>query len=438
MRIEEQRVEDLIPYENNPRNNDDAVDKVALSISSFGFKVPIIVDRNNVIVAGHTRLRAAKKLGLTTVPTIRADDLTDDQIRAFRLADNKVSEFASWDMEKLEQELEALDIDMSMFGFDALEKELEDLDIQEDDYEPDEDTEKEPPRAKVGDIYKLGDHRLMCGDSSDPEAVRALMGGAQADMVFTDPPYGVAIGSRNKAINEVEPGRGGHIEEDIIGDTASSEELYETLKKAFTNLRTIAAKDSCSYYVTSPQGGDLGLMMMMMKDAGLPVRHILIWVKNTAVFSLGRLDYDYRHEPVFYTWTKKHTFYGGYSTTVIEDMKPVEKMSKPELRELVHALMEKHPESVIHVDKPMQSKLHPTMKPIKLIARFVINSSREGDVVADIFGGSGSTLITCEQTRRKCYMMELDPHYVDVIIDRWEQLTGNKAEKIISGINEKI
>lgn len=176
MRIEEQRVEDLIPYENNPRNNDDAVDKVALSISSFGFKVPIIVDRNNVIVAGHTRLRAAKKLGLTTVPTIRADDLTDDQIRAFRLADNKVSEFATWDMEKLEEELHNLDIDMSMFGFDELEKELEDLDIQEDDYEPDED-EKEPPRAKVGDVYQLGDNRLMCGDSSDPEAVRTLMGG---------------------------------------------------------------------------------------------------------------------------------------------------------------------------------------------------------------------------------------------------------------------
>lgn len=176
MKIEDLRVDDLIPYENNPRNNEGAVDKVALSISSFGFKVPIIVDRENVIVAGHTRHKAAKKLGLTTVPVIRADDLTDDQIRAFRLADNKVSEFASWDMEKLEQELEALDIDMSMFGFDALEKELGDLDIQEDDFEPDED-EKEPPRAKVGDIYKLGDHRLMCGDSSDPEAVRALMGG---------------------------------------------------------------------------------------------------------------------------------------------------------------------------------------------------------------------------------------------------------------------
>ena len=176
MNIEELRVDDLIPYENNPRNNEEAVDKVALSISSFGFKVPIIVDRNNVIVAGHTRLSAAKKLGLTTVPTIRADDLTDDQIRAFRLADNKVSEFATWDMDKLEEELHNLDIDMSMFGFDALEKELKDLNIQEDDFEPDED-EKEPPRAKVGDVYQLGDHRLMCGDSSDPEAVRTLMGG---------------------------------------------------------------------------------------------------------------------------------------------------------------------------------------------------------------------------------------------------------------------
>lgn len=176
MNIEELRVDDLIPYENNPRNNEEAVDKVALSISSFGFKVPIIVDRNNVIVAGHTRLSAAKKLGLTTVPVIRADDLTDDQIRAFRLADNKVSEFASWDLDKLQEELDALDIDMTLYGFDALEKELEDLDIQEDDFEPDED-EKEPPRAKVGDVYQLGDHRLMCGDSSDPEAVRTLMGG---------------------------------------------------------------------------------------------------------------------------------------------------------------------------------------------------------------------------------------------------------------------
>lgn len=437
MQIKEMKTSELVPYENNPRKNEAAVDKVAASIREFGFKVPIVIDKNKVIAAGHTRLLAAKKLGLETVPVILADDLTDEQIRAFRLADNKTGELAEWDFERLQEELEALkDIDMSAFGFEDLLQEADALtieDVEEDDFDEDK-IDKEAPKAKRGDIYQLGDHRLMCGDSSSPEDLRDLMGGALADMVFTDPPYGVAIGSRNKAINEVEPGRGGHIEEDIIGDTASAPELYETLKKAFEGLRTIACKDSCAYYVTSPQGGDLGLMMMMMmKDAGLPVRHILIWVKNTAVFSLGRLDYDYRHEPVFYTWTKKHNFYGGYSTTVIDDSKPVEKMSKPELRELVHALMEKHPESVVYVDKPHQSKLHPTMKPVKLIARFLINSSREGDVVADIFGGSGSTMIAAEQTRRRCFMMELDPHYVDVIIARWEEFTGKKAELIRAG-----
>ena len=183
--------------------------------------------------------------------------------------------------------------------------------------------------------------------------------------------------------------------------------------------------------MTSPQGGDLGLMMMMMmKDAGLPVRHMLVWVKNTATFSLGRLDYDYRHEPVFYTWTAKHNFYGDYSTTVIDDSTVIDKMSKAELKDLARALMERKPDSVIYCDKPQKCDLHPTMKPVKLIARFVGNSSREGDTVLDIFGGSGSTLMACEQMRRRSYTMELDPHYVDVIIARWEAFTGKKAEKI--------
>ena len=170
------------------------------------------------------------------------------------------------------------------------------------------------------------------------------------------------------------------------------------------------------------------MMMMMMKDAGLEVRHNLIWVKNAATFSLGRLDYDYQHEPIFYTWTKRHTFYGGYATTVVDESKPVDKMSKPELKEIVRALMERHPQSVIYEDKPLRSGLHPTMKPVKLVARFMVNSSRRGDVVADIFGGSGTTLIAAEQLGRRCRMMELDPHYVDVIIARWEKLTGQQAQ----------
>ena len=179
--------------------------------------------------------------------------------------------------------------------------------------------------------------------------------------------------------------------------------------------------------MSSPQGGELGLMMMMMRDAGLTVRHMLIWVKNVATFSMGRLDYDYRHEPIFYTWTKSHRWFGDYTNTVIDDSTPIDKMSKAELKDLLRAKMYPQEQSVIYCDKPLANRLHPTMKPVKLVARFLLNSSQKGDVVADIFGGSGTTLIACEQLGRKCCMMELDPHYCDVIIARWEQFTGKKA-----------
>lgn len=265
----------------------------------------------------------------------------------------------------------------------------------------------------------------MCGDSTDPQDIRKLMGEEKPLLVFTDPPYGVAIGDKNRDLAEA--GFGGGITENIIGDTLDPDALYSILVKAFTNLRE-ACDESCSYYVSSPQGGELGLMMMMMmKAAGLAVRHMLIWVKNAATFSMGRLDYDYRHEPIFYTWTKNHRWFGDYSNTVIDDSKPIDKMSKPELKELLRAYLHQQEESTIYCDKPAASKLHPTMKPVKLIARFILNSSAKGDVVADIFGGSGTTLIACEQLGRKCRMMELDPHYCDVIIARWEQFTGKKA-----------
>lgn len=217
-------------------------------------------------------------------------------------------------------------------------------------------------------------------------------------MVFTDPPYGVAIGSKNKAINEAAPWPGGRIQTDIIGDTLSTDELYALLVRCFSNLKAACDPD-CTYYVSSPQGGEIGLMMMMMmmRDAGLPVRHNLIWAKNNATFSMGRLDYDYKHEPIFYTWGKRHRFYGKNETTLLE------------------------------FDKPMASKLHPTMKPVALVAHLMENSSLEGDCVMDIFGGSGTTLIAAEQLGRTCYMMEVDPHYVDVIIARWEELTGRTA-----------
>lgn len=403
MKIEQIKIEDLKPYERNARKHEAAdVAAIVKSIEAFGFNDPVGVwGPQNVIVEGHGRVMAAKQLGMTEVPCIRLDNLTDEQRRAYALAHNKTAELSTWDAELLPLELEDLPtIDMAGFGFDLDKvagdflKAREAVKVEEDDFDPGAEVEK---RAKLGDIWQLGDHRLMCGDSTDPDAWNRLMDGELADMVFTDPPYGVAIGDKNKALNAVQ--KAGRRTENIKGDTMTEEQLYEMLKKAFENVRDNCAEDAC-YFVTSPQGGSLGLMMMMMmKDAGLPVRHVLMWRKNTATFSLGRLDYDYQHEPIFYTWTKKHHNYreGDQRTTVWD------------------------------YDKPRKCDLHPTMKPVALVANAVLDGSRGGMLVLDAFGGSGTTLIACEQLGRRCRMMELDPHYVDVIIDRWEKMTGKEA-----------
>ena len=423
----------LQPYAKNAKiHGTEQLEKLKSSIEEFGFISPCLIDRDNNIIAGHGRVQAAKELGMETVPCVYIDGLTEEQRRAYILADNRLSELGEWDMELVHSELDELSaagFDASLTGFDW--DQAAKLDPIEDDYDAEgEAAQAIPSRVARGDIWALGDHRLMCGDSTSRDDLDKLMGGGAADMVFTDPPYGVAIGSKNAAINAVDPGRGGRINEDIEGDTLSPEELYEMLVAAFSNLKDHAA-EHCSYYVTTPQGGELGLMMLqMMRDAGLPVRHQLVWVKNAACFSMGRLDYDYRHEPIFYTWTKTHKFRGGYDNTVIDDAGRLEELDKSELKDLVHALRGDGKTSVVYCDKPLHSTLHPTMKPVRLVSRFVYNSSEEGDIVADIFGGSGTTLIACEQLKRRCRMMELDPHYCDVIIDRWEQFTGGKAVRV--------
>lgn len=424
MKVQEMRLADIKPYENNPRNNEEAVEYVANSIREFGWQQPLVVDKDLVIIAGHTRYKAALKLGLDSAPVVIADSLTEEQVKAYRLADNKTAEAATWNEEALLAELGEIAIDMTMFGFDPKMIAGEDPEVIEDDVPEVEETTE----TKMGDIFILGDHRLMCGDSTSEEDLKKLMAGEKADMVFTDPPYGVSIGDKNKTLNSAQ--KAGRILENIANDTLPTEELYKVLVKAFANLKKNGAKESCSYYVTSPQGGELCMMMMMMKDAGLPVRHVLIWVKNAATFSLGRLDYDYRHEPIFYTWSKSHKFYGDYSTSVIDDTLDINKMKKAELVELVRKLMYPNQDSVIYENKPLRNDLHPTMKPVKLVARFIHNNSKKGEAVVDIFGGSGSTLIACEQLKRKCYMMELDPKYCDVIVKRWENLTGRKAVKL--------
>ena len=390
MDIKQYKIKDLTPYNNNPRANDQAVDAVAESIKQFGFKVPIVIDKDNVIITGHTRLKAATKLGLKTVPVILADDLTPDQVKAFRLADNKTGELAGWDFEKLEVELSELEMDMEGFGFEIEEKEIEGL---TDDDEVPEDVN---PVCQLGQIWKLGEHRVMCGDSTKAEDVAKLMDGEKADMVFTDPPYSVNYEIKQKEVL----GKKGY--NHISGDNLSVDNISEQIwKPVFKNLYDIA-KDDCSFYVTMPQGGDqMMMMMMMMMGEKWQIKHELIWIKKSPVFSMGRLDYDYQHEPIMYGWKKSHHFYGAG----------------------------KYVKSIWEIDRDSDGS-HPTMKPVELIENAILNSSIKDMVVADYFLGSGSTLIAAEKTNRRCYGMEIDPHYCDVIIKRWEDFTGNKSELI--------
>ena len=389
----------LVPYERNAKiHSPEQVQKIADSIEEFGFVSPCLIDRDFNIIAGHGRVMAAELLGMENVPCVFVEGLTDEQRRAYILTDNRLTELGEWDMELVDDELAQLDaegFDVTLTGFDW--DAATEIEASDDEYSGDG---RDDVDIKPGDVFRLGEHHLMCGDSTDPEDVRILMGGAKADMVFTDPPYGVAIGDKNVALNTIQKAE--RCTENIEGDTLSEEDLYEMLRTAFVNVRENCADDAV-YFVTSPQGGSLGLMMMMMmRDAGLEVRHVLMWLKSTATFSIGRLDYDYQHEPIFYTWTKSHhNFRGGENRT-----------------------------TVWRYDKPRKNDLHPTMKPVELVANAILDGTTEGMSVMDVFGGSGTTLIACEETGRKCYMMEKDPHYVSVIIDRWEQFTGEKAVKL--------
>lgn len=395
LKIEYVPVGDVKPYENNPRKNEAAIPALKESIRDFRFSQPISVDADGVVITGHTRLLAAKALGMETVPVIRRSDLTPEQVKALRIADNKVGELAEWDFDALKVELNGLpDFDLSALGFDMdeLAKVLgsERREGQTDADDVPEVAENYPPKSRRGEVYRCGEHRLMCGDSADSDDWTALMDGEKGDMVFTDPPYGVAIGDKNKMLDEIQHGR--RIKENIMNDALSIDDLKPILKAAFVNLRENAADDAC-WFVTSPQGGDLCMMMMMMSEAGVPVRHVLMWRKNTATFSMGRLDYDYAHEPIFYTWTKSHhNFRGGENRT-----------------------------SVWEYDKPRKCGLHPTMKPVELVESAILDGTERGMTVVDAFGGSGTTMIAAEKTGRRARLMELDPHYCDVVRRRWAE-----------------
>lgn len=384
MNIIYKKINEVIPYEKNPRKNDDAVKYVAKSIEEFGFKVPIIIDSNNIIVAGHTRLKAAKKLGINEVPCIIADDLTDEQIKAFRLADNKVAEMADWDTDLLTEELEdILNIDMQDFGFDL---DFEEPEVEEDDFDI---VVPEEPKSKIGDIYQLGNHRLMCGDSTSEEDVAKLMNGAKADMVFTDPPYNVAY-------------EGGSKKREMIKND-KMDNFYDFLYDVYLNCFNFM-KDGSPIYVCHSELERINFTKAFL-DVGFKMSSIIIWAKNNSTFSMNK-DYKQKHEPIIYGWKGVgHIWEGGNCEDTLWEIK-----------------------------RPVRSDLHPTMKPVELVARAINNSSIKGKLVYEPFGGSGSTLIACEQLNRNCYIMELDPKYVDVIINRWETLTGEKAV-LLNGVD---
>lgn len=406
------QTEDIHPYQKNPRQNEKAVPYVANSIREFGFKVPIVLDESHTVICGHTRLAAAKSLGLEEVPCIIATDLTQEQVQAFRLADNKVAEIAEWDEELLQDELDDLtDIfDMSDFGFfDGLDQE-EEPEAYEDDYDPEMTA---TPNAVLGDIYQLGEHRLMCGSSTDATDVEQLMNGEVADLCITDPPYNVDYHS--KAGN-------------IMNDSMSDDNFFNFLTDFYNNmLNSLKAGGVFYIFHADSEGANF---RSALKRAGGVVRECLIWVKNSLV--LGRQDYHWKHEPCLYGWKDggAHFFIDDRSqTTVIENEVNFSKMTKAQLIDYIKDHQDDGAAStIIHEDKPAANDLHPTMKPVKLVGRLMANSSNQGEIVVDFFGGSGSTLIAAEQLKRRAYLMELDPRFVDVIIDRWQKMTGKKAK----------
>jgi DNA modification methylase len=389
--IEMWLVEKLIPWARNPRTHSEAqVAQIAASIAEFGFNNPILVDTKAGILAGHGRLLAARKLGLTEVPVIVLDHLSEAQKRAYIIADNKLAENAEWNDEMLRIEIEALqdeDFDVSLLGFEDVE--LAQLLAAQDASAglTDEDAIPELPRtpvSKVGDLWVLGDHKLLVGDSTNHSDVIQLMAGEVADLIFTDPPYNVDYeGYTEQKLK-------------IKGDRMSDVEFKQFLEAAFRGLRT-AVKPGASLYLCHSSSWQREFQNAL-EAAGFAVRCQIVWAKNTFAWGFGR--YKFRHEPLFYWHVagQKDPWYGDKTQSTLWEEK-----------------------------KPSANRIHPTAKPVELIERALLNSSKTGDIVADLFGGSGSTLIACERRGRRARLMEIDPKYPDCIVRRFQEYSGKSA-----------
>lgn len=390
MNIQKINILKLKPSEYNPRKDlqpeDEEYIKIKNSILEFGYVAPVIINADMTVIGGHQRLKVLKELGYEEIQCIVVD-LDKNKEKALNLALNKIS--GEWDNDKLEAilaELKETDIDINVTGFsnDEIDDILKDIiGSNEDDFDLEEALDEiEEPTTKVGDVWLLGKHRLLCGDSTQQEDVIRLMNNQEADMLLTDPPYNVDY-----------EGTAGKIENDNMNET----EFYNLLIDAFKNMYSVA-KVGCPIYVFHADTEGLNFRNAF-KNAGFKLAQCLVWVKNT--FVMGRQDYQWKHEPILYGWKegKAHYFIDSRSQN-----------------------------TVLEFDKPTRNAEHPTMKPIDLLVYLIKNSSKENNLIVDLFGGSGSSLIAAEQSNRICYTMELDPRYCDVIIKRWETLTGQKAE----------
>ena len=391
MEVYELPIEDIIPYARNQKKHDNTqINNVARSLQDFGWVQPVVVDKDNNIIIGHCRILAAQKLAkndpkFELVPVVKLEDLSPEEANKLRLLDNKLNE-SLWDMDLLADDIPELDfygyeIDWELPGIEEEEPEI----IEDEEPEPPEE-----PKSKLGDIYQLGEHRLICGDSTDIDTMTKLCNGKKVDLYLTDPPYNVDYTGKSKDALKIE------------NDKKDDASFRQFLVDAFSTASALM-KAGAAFYIWHADLEGYNFRGAC-RDIGWQVRECLVWKKNVMV--LGRQDYQWRHEPCLYGWQNggSHAWYSDRKQTTI-----------------------------LEYDKPSRNKEHPTMKPVALFDYLIRNSSKAGDIVLDSFGGSGTSIIACEQNGRRCYTCELDPRYVDVIIQRWENLTGKKAVLLNAG-----